>query len=82
MPYLFFTQDEIRDLKEQLTIYESASTFGILPGGMTSTPAAQQYSAEDSFTQLGLRKARTPGLVDFNTPESMTYVKLKLPDYL
>lgn len=50
-------------------MYESATSLGIIPGVTTSTPAHQQYSAaDDSFAQLGLRKAKST--LEYDTPES------------
>ncbi|XP_059160386.1 centrosomal protein of 152 kDa-like isoform X2 [Physella acuta] len=53
-------QDEVKELKEQLCMLESASSLGVFTA--SHVPA----SHDDSMTDLGIRKT-----LDFSTPQSM-----------
>jgi hypothetical protein len=53
-------QDEIKDLKEQLNMFEAASALGVL-----SSNTIQTESCNDSLSDLGIRKT-----LDFRTPDS------------
>lgn len=60
-----FLQDEMKELKEQLTMYESASQFGITSSingstlttvGKETTVGASATRLDDSYAQLGIKK--------------------------
>ncbi|XP_052084175.1 centrosomal protein of 152 kDa-like [Mytilus californianus] len=53
-------QDEIKDLKEQLNMFEAASALGVL-----SSNTLQTESCNDSLSDLGIRKT-----LDFQTPDT------------
>ncbi|XP_046566118.1 centrosomal protein of 152 kDa-like isoform X2 [Haliotis rubra] len=53
-------QHEVKELKEQLSMYESASTLGIFSNTQTRSGLG-----DDSMTDLGIRKT-----LDFSTPRS------------
>ncbi|XP_067653234.1 centrosomal protein of 152 kDa-like [Haliotis asinina] len=53
-------QNEVKELKEQLSMYESASTLGIFSNTQTRSGLG-----DDSMTDLGIRKT-----LDFSTPRS------------
>ena len=52
----FITQEEIQELKEQLTLYESASQFGAIPGASTVNDPTRM---DDSYSQLGIKQTST-----------------------
>ena len=60
---LVFAQSEIRELKEEVMMYESASQLGALPGGPLGGSTVPPL--DDSYVQLGIKK---PQLL--RTPES------------
>ncbi len=62
-------QDELRELREQVTMYESASQYGVLPGGSSNhTQAQPTFSPDDSYAQLGINP--TSAVPKWMTPES------------
>ncbi|XP_033726371.1 nucleoprotein TPR-like [Pecten maximus] len=59
-------QEEIQDLKEQLSMFESASGLGVLTSGQ-STSDGRRAMHDDSLLDLGIKKT-----LDFDTPESVS----------
>ncbi|XP_069102444.1 trichohyalin-like isoform X3 [Argopecten irradians] len=57
-------QEEIQDLKEQLSMFESASGLGVLTSGQTSSDGRRPMH-DDSILDLGIKKT-----LDFDTPDS------------
>ena len=58
----FIIQDEIKDLKEQLQMMESASSLGI--NGHGSSASVGFVDQNDSLIDLGIKKT-----LDFDTPQ-------------
>ena len=56
-----YSQDEIKDLKEQVQMMESASNLGINGHSSTSTGFVDQ---NDSLIDLGIKKT-----LDYDTPQ-------------
>ena len=52
-------QDEVRELKEQLTMYEGASKYGALPGAGGTSDVSKMTTVgavmDDSYVQLGIK---------------------------
>ena len=54
-------QDEVKDLKEQLNLFEAATALGVLSQDNTR----ETEGINDSMMDLGIKKT-----LDFETPES------------
>ena len=52
-------QDEVRELKEQLTMYESASRVGAI--ATTAADGADSKHMDDSYAQLGIKSGSSEG---------------------
>ena len=61
-------QNEISELKEQITMYESASQYGVFSaaGSTASHISVPKHELEDSYAQLNIKKA----ISDIDTPNS------------
>ncbi|OWF36520.1 trichohyalin-like [Mizuhopecten yessoensis] len=64
-------QEEVQDLKEQLSMFESASALGVLTTGQASSDL-RHPTHDDSLLDLGIKKT-----LDFDTPESKPSTGLK-----
>lgn len=52
-------QAEISELKEQITMYESASQYGVfgVTGSTLSDSSTRKHELEDSYAQLNIKNA-------------------------
>ena len=66
---LFDFQDEIRELKEQVTLYETASQYGVYP---SDKPSGKHHDMDpdDSYAQLGIKQQAPPPV--WKTPDNST----------
>ena len=65
IPLTLSPQTEVKDLKEQLTMFESASSLGALAVTSADSHVAAAGGHDDSMADLGIRKT-----LDFSTPKS------------
>ena len=52
----------MKELREQLTMYESASQYGIFPNSSSNpsvVPSSTHDGLDDSYAQLGIRKSNS-----------------------
>lgn len=68
--HTWYFQNEIIELKEQITMYESASQYGVFStaGSVIERGTGAKSELEDSYAQLNIRKSSEAG-----TPMSARY---------